>query len=77
MAIVSYTERETDRNESKDKVQSHLGDSDVSGHFRNRSARRSMGAVRSPTAVSNGGLSGAVGWERDGTNIFVRPKLLA
>lgn len=53
-----------------------LGIPEVSGHLRKRSARWSIGAVRSPTTVSYGGLSGVLGWEREGTNIFVRPKLL-
>lgn len=43
------------------------------GNLRNKSPRWSIGAVISPTAVSNGGLSGANGCERVGRNIFVRP----
>lgn len=32
-----------------------------------------MGAAISPTTVSKGGLLGAKGWLREGTNAFVRP----
>jgi hypothetical protein len=41
------------------------------GHLRNISATISIGAVKSPTAVSKGGLVGTRGCERDGINIFV------
>ena len=54
-----------------------IGIPEVCGHFRNRSIGWSIGAVTSPIAVSNGGLSGAVKCERDGTNILVLPNDLA
>jgi hypothetical protein len=48
-----------------------------SGHLRKKSATWSIGAASSPTAVSQGGLFGALGCDRLGTNIFVRPNDLA
>lgn len=44
-----------------------------SGNLRNMSPRWSRGAVIKPTTVSKGGLSGAIGWLREGTNALVRP----
>lgn len=45
----------------------------LSGNLLNKSPRWSIGAVIRPTTVSKGGLSGADGWLRDGTNALVRP----
>jgi hypothetical protein len=45
-----------------------------SGNFLSKSPKRSSGAAINPATVSNGGLSGAIGWLRVGTNILVRLK---
>ena len=45
------------------------------GKRRSISLNLSSGAAISPATVSKGGLSGAAGWLRVGTNILVRLKL--